>query len=639
MPIVFNRVLEKYRSILTVSTGVTLFVAAFGYLGALQSLELSFYDAFMRSRPPEVIDQRIVLVTVDEATLTRLPQWPLSDADLARAIEAIAAQSPDVIGLNLYRNVPVNPGTERWQEVARQTENLIGVEKIGFPKVEPPKILAELNRVAFVDVPLDLDRRQRRAFLSVRTSEIGQRDPVADPDLPNNIRLSFAMQLSKVYLDKRGIHPEISQARQTIIPWGKARFQSLIGYEGGYAYGSVPGYQILLDYRGRQPEQFTTIALEEVLHNRVPPGIFTGKIVVLGTTAISLENFLYTPYVYGTISAEHATPSLYIQANIISQIISAVLDGREFLRAAKPTVALLWTWGWTIAFNVAYWAIVMHQAAPKLRSSSLERQLVLGAVATSLVLVITSYLCFRNHLWLPTVAPILAGLGAGLILLVRQRRSFARLATTDGLTKLANRRYFDMFLDQCWNDKKTRSDLSLLLCDVDFFKRYNDTYGHQAGDTCLVAVAEVLAEVVRKSDLVARYGGEEFAIVMPGCSIELAERIADRICRAVYQLNVEHRSSGVADRVTISCGIASTGLGRFDQPCDLIEEADRALYLAKQEGRNCYRVLYSFASPASASSTSPLTTPPSESETQHINININTVDQPHITDRPTDPPL
>ncbi len=609
MRIVFNRMLGKYRSILTVSTGVTLFVAAFSYLGALQSLELSFYDAFMRSRPPETIDQRIVLVTVDEATLARLPQWPLSDADLARAIEAIAAQSPDVIGLNLYRNVPINPGSERWLEVARQTENLIGVEKIGFPKVDPPQILAELDRVAFVDVPIDLDQRQRRAFLSVRKSDLGHRDKSPDPDLPSNIRLSFAMQLSKMYLDKRGSHPEISQSRQATIPWGKARFQPLVGYEGGYAYGSVPGYQILLDYRAGQPENFTTISLEDVLNNRVPMGTFTRKIVLLGTTAISLENFLYTPYAYGAISAEHATPSLYIQANIVSQIISAVLDGREFLRAAKPTIALLWIWTWAIGFNVAYWAIIISQEAPKLRPGSLGRPLLFGAAGTSLVLIATSYICFRNHLWLPTVTPILAGLGVGLIMLIRQRSSLARLATTDGLTKLANRRYFDVFLDRCWNYKKTRGDLSLLLCDVDFFKRYNDTYGHQAGDVCLATVAEVLADVVRKNDLVARYGGEEFAIVMPCCSIELAERIADKICRAVYQLNLEHRGSDAADRVTISCGIASTSLGEFAQPQDLIEEADRALYLAKQEGRNCYRVLYSFASPASTPSVSSLPTP------------------------------
>jgi diguanylate cyclase (GGDEF)-like protein len=615
MRIVFNRLLGKYRSILTVSTGVTLFVAALSYLGALQSLELGFYDAFMRSRPPEVPDRRIVLVTVDEATLTRLPQWPLSDADLARAIETIAAQSPDAIGLNLYRNVPVNPGSERWQEVARQTENLIGVEKIGFPKVDPPQILADLDRAAFVDVPIDLDQRQRRAFLSVRKSDLGNRGESSDPDLPSNIRLSFAMQLSKIYLDKRGTHPKIPQSRQAAIPWGKAHFQPLMGYEGGYAYGSVPGYQILLDYRGLQPDDFTTISLEDVLNNRVPTGLFNRKIVLLGTTAISLENFLYTPYTYGSISAEHATPSLYIQANIISQIISAVIDGREFLRAAKPTIVLLWIWVWAIGFNLAYWAIVMSQAAPKLRPGSLERPLLLGAAGTSLALIVTSYICFLNHLWLPTVAPILAGLGAGLIILTRQRSSFARLATTDGLTKLANRRYFDVFLNQCWNYKKTRGELSLLLCDVDFFKRYNDTYGHQAGDVCLATVAQVLADAVRKSDLVARYGGEEFAIVMPYCSIELAERIADKICRAIYTLNLEHRSSEAADRVTISCGIASTSLGIFAQPYDLIEEADRALYLAKKEGRNCYRVLYSFASPPSTPSTSSLPVPHSDSET------------------------
>ena len=607
MRIVFNRLLGKYRSILTVSTGVTLFVSAFSYLGVIQSLELNFYDAFMRARPSEAPDRRIVLVTLDEATLARLRQWPISDADLARTIETISAQSPAVIGLNLYRNLPVPPGSEHWLEVARNTDNLIGVEKIGFPKVDPPPVLADQNRVAFIDVPIDLDQRQRRAFLSVRTSEFGPHHSPSDPDLPSNIRLSFAMQLSKIYLAKRGSRPEISRSRQAKIPWGRAHFQPLMGYQGGYAYGAVPGYQILLDYRGLQPDHFTTISLEAVLNQRVPPGLFTDKIVLIGTTAISLENFIYTPYTDGSISAEHATPSLYIQANIVSQIISAVLDGREFLRAARPTLVLAWIWAWTLGFNITYWAIVVSQAAPKLQPGLLERQLLTGAAGTSLLLVASSYICFRHHLWLPTVAPILAGLGAGLIMLIRQRSSFARLATTDGLTKLANRRYFDMFLEQYWDYQKPGGELSLILCDVDFFKRYNDTYGHQAGDICLVTVAEIMAEVVRKNDLVARYGGEEFAIILPGCPIELAEQTADRICHAVYRRKLEHRSSEIADRVTISCGIASTSLGTFDQPGDLIEEADRALYLAKQEGRNCYRVLYSFASPAPTPTDSPPT--------------------------------
>ncbi|MEM8501925.1 MAG: diguanylate cyclase [Cyanobacteria bacterium P01_D01_bin.1] len=163
-----------------------------------------------------------------------------------------------------------------------------------------------------------------------------------------------------------------------------------------------------------------------------------------------------------------------------------------------------------------------------------------------------------------------------------------RLARMDGLTQVANRRSFDEFLEQAWkNIGSGRSTLSLILCDIDYFKSFNDTYGHQAGDICLRQVAEVIAQTVKRStDLVARYGGEEFAVVLPNTSTAGAEYVADQIRLAVRLLNIEHNQSEVSDRITLSLGIASISSTDDAHPDMLIAAADQGLYSAKYGGRD-----------------------------------------------------
>jgi len=163
-----------------------------------------------------------------------------------------------------------------------------------------------------------------------------------------------------------------------------------------------------------------------------------------------------------------------------------------------------------------------------------------------------------------------------------------RLARMDGLTQVANRRSFDEFLEQAWSDIGSgRSSLSLILCDIDYFKSFNDTYGHQAGDACLKQVASAIAQAVKRStDLVARYGGEEFAIVLPNTSIAGAEYVSDQIRLAVRLLDIKHNQSEISDRITLSLGLASISSPEDAQPDVLIAAADQGLYSAKYSGRD-----------------------------------------------------
>lgn len=187
-------------------------------------------------------------------------------------------------------------------------------------------------------------------------------------------------------------------------------------------------------------------------------------------------------------------------------------------------------------------------------------------------------------------AVLLALFGQLLVLLdrSRQQRVLEAWAHQDGLTGIANRRRFERTLDMEWRRaRRSQSPLALIMADLDAFKAYNDALGHQAGDDCLRQVAAALArQAVRPADLVARYGGEEFAVVLPDTDLASARHLAEQMRAAVERLELEHPAAPATGRVTLSLGVAA--LVPFGElpPAELVERADRALYLAKHAGGN-----------------------------------------------------
>lgn len=177
-------------------------------------------------------------------------------------------------------------------------------------------------------------------------------------------------------------------------------------------------------------------------------------------------------------------------------------------------------------------------------------------------------------------------------------RSLEELALTDSLTGLANRRSLELRLEQNWGMlERANQELSLIMVDVDYFKRFNDRHGHQKGDECLQRVADILASVCRRSiDLAARFGGEEFILVLPGVSSAGACEIAMRIQIAMEKLGMPHGESAVHSNVTVSMGIACCIPKQDEHIESLIKSADQALYKAKQNGRNQFKVYDSWTS-------------------------------------------
>jgi diguanylate cyclase (GGDEF)-like protein len=176
--------------------------------------------------------------------------------------------------------------------------------------------------------------------------------------------------------------------------------------------------------------------------------------------------------------------------------------------------------------------------------------------------------------------------------LARANHELKRLVNLDGLTQLANRRCFNEHLEQEWRRMaREQQPLALILCDIDFFKQYNDTYGHPAGDDCLRQVSAMLqACAKRPADLAARYGGEEFILTLPKTPIEGAIELAQRIQAQLSQLRLPHATSQVSAHLTLSMGIATMIPQLIRSPNELVEIADQALYRAKQEGRDRFTI-------------------------------------------------
>jgi diguanylate cyclase (GGDEF) domain len=208
--------------------------------------------------------------------------------------------------------------------------------------------------------------------------------------------------------------------------------------------------------------------------------------------------------------------------------------------------------------------------------------------------------CSKPRRWQQFDVDLLKQLGTQVAIAIEQSLLYQQLAAanqqldslanSDSLTQLANRRRFDEFLNREWEQCSSSQPLSLIMCDIDCFKLYNDNYGHQAGDACLQQVARAIGDTCtnvppERLYLAARYGGEEFGVILPNTDIVAAQAVAEQIRSRIKVLAIPHIKSVVSDCVTLSLGVASISSGQ-NSPKMLIEAADQALYRAKSGGRD-----------------------------------------------------
>lgn len=172
--------------------------------------------------------------------------------------------------------------------------------------------------------------------------------------------------------------------------------------------------------------------------------------------------------------------------------------------------------------------------------------------------------------------------------LIRLQEELKELSYKDSLTGIANRRMFDSIMDMEWvNSRRNHQPLSLIMLDIDYFKQYNDHYGHIKGDDCLKHVGQLLSTAATRSkDFIARFGGEEFVLVLPETDAISAQQVAERCRSLILDQQIPHENSKVSQILTVSLGVGTITPSSDDEPKEFIEEVDRLLYMAKQNGRN-----------------------------------------------------
>ena len=572
---VWSAIKEKawqFKGLLIIASSIAGLVIGGSFTGAYQTLEWSTLDLWFRLRPQENRDSRVVVVNISESDIRELGNWPISDGRLADLLEIIARQQPRVIGLDLYRDIPQGDikGQEKLAQFFSSTPNIIGVEKAIGERVYASPILKEANQTAMADLVVDRDARVRRGLISASTAD-------------NQVILGLATKLALIYLAQENINLQAVEGSSNRI-LGKATFSPLTENEGAYVNADVGGYQVLLNFRGTE-DNFAQTSLMEVLNKQIAPDLFKDKIVLIGSTAPSLNDLFYTPYSSGGIDSKQM-PGVYIHANLASQILSSAIDGRLSIQALPEVGEWFWVLVWSFIGGTVSLLLLEIDLLRKDSFSSVK-WIAIGILVPTGILFSSSYSLFLFGWWLPTIAPLLASILSAITVAGYYNQSQKNLAFTDGMTQIANRRFFDRYLEQQWGlSEKQNKNISLILCDVDFFKVYNDTYGHQAGDECLKKVAKAIRESVRANDLPARYGGEEFVVVLPDTEPTEALFVADRIRLRLKEMQIPHENSKASSCVSISCGIASRKTNKAMTYKELIETADRALYQAKKQGRD-----------------------------------------------------
>lgn len=561
----------KWRGILVSAPSMAVLALAGTMGGLFQNLEWTFYDSFTRWRPAESLDPRIVVVTIDEPDL-RNYNFPIPDQQLAQALENIKQQQPRAIGLDIYRDLPQEPGHQELVQQFETTDNLIGVEKINGEQVAPPHTLLP-EQVAMSDLVLDADGRVRRALLSVERED-GQ------------IQLGLGVQSALTYLAYDGIYLESTDSSSFNYQLGRATIRPFGPNDGGYVRADAGGYQVLLNYRGVE-NKFQTYSFTDVVEGKTPENWARDRIVFIGSSAESLNDRFFTPYSANFGNTPQSAPGVVIHANIASQLLSAALEGRQLTKVVPEPIEWGWLLFWCVIGSGISWQLLKQE--PRRRNLlSLANLGIFSIVIPGGFLVGFSYIVFLHGWWVPVATPLIGLTLSALIVPHYKNYELSRIASVDGLTQIANRRHFDEQYEILWDSlKHSEKPISIIICDVDYFKLYNDSYGHQAGDKCLYQVAQAISKAIRSTDLVARYGGEEFVIILPDTDRETALKVGERVCSHVRALHIPHDKSQASHIVTLSCGVATAHPHKGANPGVLVACADRSLYTAKGKGRNC----------------------------------------------------
>lgn len=541
-------------------------------------------------------NENIVVLAIDDSTyeyvMEKFGEWPMPRYIYADAVDYIEKQNPDFIAFDLLFVKSLKSAQNddlRLSELFKKYDNLYTSisfddmkEELRIPVDIDKKFKVNLENEANIDIYNFKNYRPILASIMNNTSNVGhiniQRgiDGVIREYYPfvkykNDVYPHMSLLLAQNKMGKNTNNYKFSKDlklnfadKSYPITKNGTMFLNWYGAEQTFEYISMADVMLAVENQKK--------GIKSDLDNK-----FANKIIYVGTTVSSLHDIKTTPTSQKIAGVEtHAT------------FINNMLDDSFIKRL---------TFEWDFAITL-FLCLFVGLAMLRVEYSKINYKYL---VPINFAILFATILCYQVvalklmeycNLWVAVVMPVIGVITTFIVIYViryffksKDYEYTYRLATTDGLTELYNHRFFQEKMIECIEDcKKTGKEFSLILTDIDFFKKFNDQYGHQAGDAVLRQVAKTLKKNVKKIDYVCRYGGEEMSIILKGADFESAMAVAQRLCKAVAG-TVCKLGDDLESNVTISLGV-STYPQHGKTPTEMIEYSDRGLYAAKEKGRN-----------------------------------------------------
>jgi CHASE2 domain-containing sensor protein len=374
------------QRILFTSAIVALLTIGLRQLGLFSYIELQDFDRLTQFRPAEATDPHLLVVGITEQDLASIRRYPVPDQEIASLIKTLNLYQPTVIGIDLIRDIPIEPGHDELVKTIKESNNIVGIETIlpgeGELRISAPAGLAE-DRIGFIDILIDDDDDE-----SVRRSLL------ASPDSQGKFKFSFPLRLAEIYLSQQSFNMESGRYDPDTIRFGSIEIPRLTalnhgGYKPSFDDG---GIQTLLSFRSGK-EKFRVISLTDVKNQKFEPEWIHNRVVLIGMTASTAKDTVRTPY--------GQEPVVIFQAHAVSQIISAVLDKRPILQSLPIWWESSWILCWALIGGLIFWKIDFSQI---LRLAIT----VVFLIASIGVIYLTSFIIFLSGYWVAIFPALVA---------------------------------------------------------------------------------------------------------------------------------------------------------------------------------------------------------------------------------------
>lgn len=490
-----------------ITSGLCFFIIlGFRSMGSLEHLELTAYDGLIRLRPRlEVKAPRILIITISENDIQQQGRWPLTDKTLAKALQTLVAQQPRAIGLDIFRDIQVPPGSAELDEVLRSNANIICVTKFGNSGVPPPPVLEGTGQVGFNDMLVDPGGVIRRGLLFLDNGE--------------QVFYSFNLLLALYYLQKDGITAQADDLNPEYLKLGETTIQPLEHNDGAYVNADARGYQYLIDFKDAN-SFYRARSLTELLSGQIDPTDIQDKLVLVGVVAQSVKDFFYTPFSRG-FQAEQQLAGVTVHAHLSSQLIRFGLNESRPIKTIKDSREIVLFLMFCLAGGIIGFFI-----------RSLFRFTIL--IAAGLLFVFSfSFTAFLNGWWLPVVPTTLClFLSTGMTTAyVSTREKQQRALLMNLFSKHVSKEVADTIWkkrDQFLHDGRPRPQkmtASILFSDIRGFTTISESLDPQVLIHWLNSYMETMTNIIMKHNgVVDDYAGDgikaNFGVPFPSTTEE-----------------------------------------------------------------------------------------------------------------------